>query len=185
MRCLTRFVGYLLLLVSFPLLAADNAKPIKWSDLIPPGYDPKTLLKKYEKDIMRINELPDNSKEGLAILQKIEAELANAPVNPKLDGKKVKLAGYIAPIDIKNGLITRFLLVPYFGACIHVPPPPVNQTVMVEAAKGQGVRMHQVDYAFEVTGVLSLQHFKTDMGDAGYLLKNAHLKLYKDDVWLR
>ena len=56
-------------------------------------------------------------------------------VNSALDGKKIRLAGYLLPLDFSDDGVTDFLLVPYVGACIHVPPPPPNQIVFVRLAK--------------------------------------------------
>ena len=61
---------------------------------------------------------------------------ANAPVNTELDGKQVKIPGFIVPLDVaKDGTVSEFFLVPYFGACIHVPPPPPNQIVYVTTSR--------------------------------------------------
>lgn len=58
-------------------------------------------------------------------------------VNKDLDGVNVKLPGFIVPLDVgKDGMVPEFFLVPYFGACIHVPPPPPNQIIYVKMAKG-------------------------------------------------
>lgn len=58
----------------------------------------------------------------------------------KLDGKLIKLAGYLLPLDFSNKGIKEFILVPYVGACIHVPPPPTNQMVLVRLAKSYKVK---------------------------------------------
>jgi hypothetical protein len=51
-----------------------------------------------------------------------------------LDGQNIRLPGYIVPLEVsEEGRTTEFLLVPYFGACIHVPPPPSNQIVHVKS----------------------------------------------------
>ncbi|MGE4500034.1 MAG: DUF3299 domain-containing protein [Hydrogenovibrio sp.] len=177
------FSAFLWALVA-SVAVAEEPRKIKWSDLIPEGYEPEKLLQAYEDDINRLNDLPDNSPEGLAILEKLQDVIANSPVNEKLDGQTIALAGFIAPLAIKNGTVTRFLFVPYFGACIHVPAPPVNQTILVDTAPGQGIKLHQVDFPFLVTGKLTLQHTQTDIGSAGYHLIDAHTEQYKDEVWL-
>ena len=56
-------------------------------------------------------------------------------VNPKLDGQSIRMAGYLLPLEFSDSGVTDFLLVPYVGACIHVPPPPPNQIVFVRLAK--------------------------------------------------
>ncbi len=59
-------------------------------------------------------------------------------VVPELNGQQVKLAGYLLPLEFEKKKITEFLLVPWFGACIHTPPPPLNQIVFVTMEKGYG-----------------------------------------------
>jgi len=49
-----------------------------------------------------------------------------------LDGREVSLPGYALPLEFSGTAVTEFLLVPYVGACIHVPPPPPNQMVFVQ-----------------------------------------------------
>jgi len=55
----------------------------------------------------------------------------------QLDGRIVRLPGYIVPLDDFAEAVTEFLLVPYFGACIHTPPPPPNQMVHVRVSGGR------------------------------------------------
>ena len=55
--------------------------------------------------------------------------------NKSLEDKEVKLPGYVIPLEYYGREINTFLLVPYIGACIHVPPPPPNQIVYVDSKK--------------------------------------------------
>ena len=55
----------------------------------------------------------------------------NQRVDPGLDGQLVRIPGYALPLEFSGVGVKEFLLVPYFGACIHVPPPPPNQMVFV------------------------------------------------------
>lgn len=91
-----------------------------------------------------------------------------------LDGKLVKIAAFIVPLEDNMQEADEFLLVPYFGACVHTPPPPPNQMVYVKM-KGQKtvkigwwdpvmfegvIRLKQVDSAygasyFEMEGISS------------------------------
>ncbi len=64
-----------------------------------------------------------------------EVERRQKMVNTSLDGKEVRMAGYLLPLEFSEDGDTDFLLVPYVGACIHVPPPPANQIVFVRLAK--------------------------------------------------
>lgn len=164
----------------------SQANPLElgWSNLIPDGFDLESLVKKFENDLERLDSLPDGSEEGLEIIQRIQAAVDMVPSNSKLDNKWIKLPGFIAPLDIEDGKIKRFLLVPYFGACIHVPPPPVNQTVLVDLLPGQGITMEEVDYPFMITGKLTLQKTNTDIGNAGYHITQASKKIHHDSRWL-
>jgi hypothetical protein len=63
-----------------------------------------------------------------------EIERRGTLTEKKLDGKQVAIAGYLLPLDFNPGGTTEFLLVPYFGACIHEPPPPPNQIVYVKSS---------------------------------------------------
>ena len=56
-------------------------------------------------------------------------------VNEELDGQKIRIPGYLLPLEFSEEGSTDFLLVPYVGACIHVPPPPANQIIFVRVAK--------------------------------------------------
>ena len=66
-------------------------------------------------------------------LDEIQAELdrRDTMVNRELEGKVVRIPGYALPLELTEGGVTEFLLVPYVGACIHTPPPPPNQMVFV------------------------------------------------------
>ncbi len=59
-------------------------------------------------------------------------------VNPELNGNKIRIAGYIIGVDTAQGeynKLSSFLFVPNAGTCIHIPPPPPNQTIFVEMKK--------------------------------------------------
>ena len=62
-------------------------------------------------------------------------EAAGTLINHAVDGESIELAGFMVPTQIIEDKVTQFLLVPEAGQCIHVPPPPVNQTVLVDAGK--------------------------------------------------
>ncbi|MBM7457004.1 hypothetical protein HNR62_002906 [Oceanisphaera litoralis] len=97
-------------------------------------------------------------------------------VVPSLNGRKVRLPGFVVPLEGDSKQVTAFLLVPYFGACIHVPPPPTNQIVYVEYPAGA-----QVDDLWDavwVTGTLHTVGASNDMGDAAYSLQGTSVEPY-------
>jgi hypothetical protein len=99
-------------------------------------------------------------------------------VNPELDGAAVKLPGFIVPLDVgKDGLVSEFFLVPYFGACIHVPPPPPNQIVYVKMDKG--IALDSIYEAYWVTGKMKVAKKSTQLGAAAYSLTATKVEIYK------
>jgi hypothetical protein len=86
----------------------------------------------------------DLRREGVDIdgligkLQAWEAERQRVDqmIATDLDGKLIKMPGYILPLEYNGKMITQFLLVPFVGACVHVPPPPANQIVHVTTKEG-------------------------------------------------
>lgn len=103
-----------------------------------------------------------------------------------LNGRDIQIAGYALPLEFSDTAITEFLLVPYFGACIHVPPPPTNQIVHVRVAEGfesEGIFM-----PVSVTGRISTRpqslslSFVDGSSDitVGYGLEAAKIEPYKN-----
>lgn len=99
-------------------------------------------------------------------------------VRPELDGRRVRIPGFVVPLtfDAKHR-VTSFFLVPYFGACIHYPPPPPNQTIYVTTA--QGFELSAVYEPFSITGVLSTRSETTELGAAEYSIRQATLAPYE------
>lgn len=86
-----------------------------------------------------------------------------------LDGAWVALPGYVVPLNLLKEGTTEFLLAPFVGACIHVPPPPPNQIVLVNIAEP-----HWFDRMFEavaVTGVMRVEPASSRLAEVGYQLE--------------
>ena len=75
---------------------------------------------------------------------------ATCELNEELDGKIVRLPGYALPLEASEAGVLEFLLVPYVGACIHVPPPPPNQIVYAELT--EAYRLKNLFDAVWITG---------------------------------
>ncbi|NHI01969.1 MULTISPECIES: DUF3299 domain-containing protein [Oceanimonas] len=97
-------------------------------------------------------------------------------VVPALNGKKIRLPGFVVPLEGDSEKITQFFLVPYFGACIHVPPPPTNQIVYVNYPKG--AKVDDLWDAVWVTGTLSTVSASHDIADAAYSLEGVTVEPY-------
>lgn len=140
--------AFLLLLVCIPSLALAEAKELYWEDLLPPDYIQPDIPISHDGSMMQLN--------------------LDAPVVTALNGQKVKIPGFVVPLEGDDKLTTEFLLVPFFGACIHVPPPPPNQIVYVKFSKG--VPIDNLYDAVWVTGTLSTEGWSGDIATVGYSL---------------
>ncbi len=174
--------GALLATVAVPLAAqprpsatSSGYTEIGWNDLVPKGWDPAQLLK--DKGGNNLAALQDGDPKAAAMLQQLREVWDNAPTEPQLDGTRVKLPGYLVPLEEAAAGHTEFLLVPYFGACIHTPPPPANQIVLVLPAK-PAAGFRSMDTVW-VRGVLKTTRNNSPMGTSGYRLEAALVERYK------
>jgi hypothetical protein len=94
---------------------------------------------------------------------------SNAPPNAGMNGARIRIPGFIVPLERKGNQITQFLLVPYFGACIHTPPPPSNQIIHVFPFKP--VKEAQTMDAVWASGTLEVARSETGLGNASYRLR--------------
>lgn len=148
---------------------------ISWETLIPEGYSADVIMDKYAERIMA---LPYDSPEATALYMEMQDEFNNAPINEEVNETLIKLPGFVAPLEYENDLITEFLLVPYFGACIHEPAPPVNQTILVKAAEGEGLTTEESYAPMWIMGEITTEITSTELAQSGYYIQNATIDLY-------
>ena len=154
-------------------VSADGAEEIEWDSLIPDDYRPDKILEKYD-----IDNLADDDPRAAELQKELQALWDQAPVRQELDQRRVKLPGFVVPVETDAEESTGFLLVPYYGACIHVPPPPANQTVYVVTEKGKGTRPKVFDVVW-VTGDLTVQRIANDVAEAGYTIYASNVEPYE------
>jgi len=96
-----------------------------------------------------------------------------------INGKRVRVPGFMVPLDDFADAVSEFLLVPYFGACIHTPPPPPNQIVHVHM---EGNRKAQVEWwePIWIEGTLSIENIESIYGTSGYQLLGMQISPYSD-----
>ena len=123
------------------------------------------------------SQIPDESGAGAASsapvitwndLRELNVETGSA--SPRLqsaNGRRVRIAGYMVPLDDDAFEVTQFLLVPWAGACIHTPPPPPNQMIWVKTRTGAHApaALFQV---FWIEGILMISSAESPYGKAGY-----------------
>lgn len=154
--------------------SAGSFRTITFDDLMPADWDPNAIFKQLDLENLR-----DNDPRAMEVMAKIKQAWEAAPVVPELSGQKIRMAGFLVRLEGDDKHIREFLLVPYFGACVHVPPPPTNQVVHV--IPDQPVPAEQDMGAVWVSGTLSLAAAKTDLGDAGYRIAAVKVEPYTGD----
>jgi uncharacterized protein len=147
-------------------------KEIGWDELVPKGWDP---LRRF-KENPGLAYLNDGSPMARRLLSDMREAWDNAPTLYTLDGATVKLAGYVVPLEQGKEGLSEFLLVPYFGACIHSPPPPANQIIHVHlATPAKGVRTMDAVWA---SGRLTTERQQSELGVSGYAMAALRVEPY-------
>ncbi|MEA1049504.1 DUF3299 domain-containing protein [Lamprobacter modestohalophilus] len=151
-----------------------SAVEISWDDLIPADWQPEALMEEYDAE-----NLSDEDPRAQELMDKLKALWAEAPVVEALNDRLVRLPGFVVPLENDEDSISEFLLVPYFGACIHVPPPPANQTILVTTPADQPYVGALFDTVW-VEGRMHVEPFRDELGDAGYRIEATGVSLYEE-----
>ncbi len=140
---------------------------LTWPDLIPAGGNPETLHDRVAKEQLFT---PGNHDPfSQAVIDAAALVSPRAPLRTELNGRRVRLSGLVVPLEGDGTQMREFLLVPYVGACIHVPPPPGNQLIWVKSPRP--VTAVDLYGPVQVVGRLKAEYLASDLGDAGYQLE--------------
>lgn len=169
----------LLAVVLFPVwVQAAEPEDIDWLNLLPP------------EDLAALEKLPESTEqemmsegpfcgEGAVHLTGQPAVLSSARTVASMNGKSVRLSGYPIPLEgDAEGRIQRFLLVSYPGACVQLPPPAPNQTVLVNYP--QGINLDDVYLPLWVSGKLHAAKTSTELTDTAYTLDAVQVRLVEE-----
>ncbi len=160
-----------------PVLAQDASQmsspayqDLAWSDLLPEG-EAQRIAELQQLQALQ-NGFDHFGSEAMPQIQTFN-------VVDALDGQRVRLGGYVLPFDFTGSRqITRFLLVPYVGACVHVPPPPPNQLVFVTTDTPV-----EVDGLWDpvfAEGIMRTTGHENELGDTAYTLELINLSPYEN-----
>lgn len=142
---------------------ADDVIDLEWTDLLPEGETPIPRA---------LQSLIDHTGPDLS-----SAQPASTGVRSDWNGKIVRLPGFVVPIETQGTAVTAFILVPFVGACIHVPPPPANQLVFVTTSdpyESEGL------YApVNVTGMFGVSALSTHLAQVGYALSAEKIEPFR------
>ena len=151
---------------------------IEWTDLIPKD-DLDVLL----NPPSYITDIEDGSIEDQNIQSPIDDRyqqaLHSTRVIPEVDWLPFKIPGFIVPLEFDDQQnITQFFLVPYFGACLHMPPPPPNQMIFVTYPNG--IKQENLYDPVWISGFLTTTLVKNETGIAAYSMQMHAFEAYKD-----
>jgi len=180
-----RFSLFKLSVTVFQLLLAASVfaqtpgyQKITWDDLLNEEWYQQ--MKKDMATYGRMSFLKDGSEEAEKLMASMRKKLDEAPISTKYVNQKIRMPGFVVPLDaVRNGQ-REFLLVPYFGACIHTPPPPANQIVLVTPHPQLNLSqtLESMDVIW-VEGELKEARTKTASGVSGYSLEAIKVYPYK------
>ncbi|MEX0335008.1 DUF3299 domain-containing protein [Vibrio tubiashii] len=142
---------------------AEDTLTLEWIDLIPES----------ERNQFDSYGMPAIDHSGGSMEQSMVGS-----VRQELNGSKVKIPGFVIPLEGDANMVTEFLLVPYFGACIHVPPPPPNQIIYVNFPKGAPVQ--QLWDVVYVIGTLKTETVSHELAQTGYVIQGTEIAEYDD-----
>lgn len=151
---------------------------ITWDDLL--NLEWYQQMKKDMASYGRMAFLKDGSEEADKLMASMRIKLDEAPISTKYINQKIRMPGFVVPLDaVRNGQ-REFLLVPYFGACIHTPPPPANQIVLVTPHPKLNLsKPLETMEVIWVEGELKEARNKTASGVSGYSLEAVQIYPYK------
>jgi hypothetical protein len=135
---------------------ADEVIDIDWMDLAPADAGTE-IARLREMGVIQHGQLDTPFDQELGGL-----------ITHAFDGKRVRIPGFLLPLDFSGTGVTDFLLVPYVGACVHVPPPPPNQLILVTTTTPY--ESEGLFEAVSVTGTMSSMAAETMFAEVGYAL---------------
>jgi len=151
---------------------AAGIKEINWDALMPTNWNPMKSM-----EAINLGAMNDGDPRAQKALEQMREAWNNAPVSTALNGTRVRIAGFVVPLEGQRGEVSEFLLVPYFGACIHTPPPPPNQIIHVNPA--QPLKSEAASEAVWVSGILETVRSETGMGNASYRMRGVTVTPYR------
>lgn len=111
--------------------------------------------------------------------QAYAAALKSTNVVDAFDQKNIRLPGFVVPVEYNDQqVITEFFLVPYFGACIHVPPPPPNQIIYVKYP--QGLELTALYDPFWIEGTMKTELVENNIALSAYSIDASAIKPYEE-----
>lgn len=146
-------------------------RELDWLELVPDDYSFDLLFEKVQQKFPDVDFqiLADDDGRAIQALDYLRQLTDQAPARTDLDGTMVRVPGFIVPLDPEGEALHNFLLVPYYGACIHTPPPPANQVIVVRSS--EPYKQADLFAPVWVNGSISAVRYDGDLAAAGYELE--------------
>lgn len=153
-------------------IEGQEVAEVEWDALMPKDYVLEGILDEEE-----LGALDDLDPKAADLMDKLQEALASAPVVPEMAGKMIKIPGFVVPVEGEGQKVYSFFLVPYFGACIHVPPPPSNQIIYVSYEPG--VNLSSLYDAVWITGKIRIETTNHELATSGYAMEAFRIAPYE------
>lgn len=160
----------LLFMLYLPVVAtADEVQEIDWLELMP------------EEDLHLLENMPEIEHEGAGPVA-LPDEIMTGRVVPEMGGISGRIPGFVVPLKTTDDMqILEFFLVPYYGACIHVPPPPPNQIIHVKSK--EGFKLEALYDPVWIEGTLEIERTENDVASSSYSITGADVTPYEQDSY--
>ena len=136
---------------------------LEWSDLVPEG---QATIPPVLQSLIDHDQAPLSSQQPVS-----------SGVRTDWNGQVVRLPGFIVPIDYSGTGVTAFILVPFVGACVHVPPPPANQLVFVTTPEpSESTGLYE---PVNVIGMFGVSSMSTQIADVVYALSADRIEPFR------
>ena len=156
---------------------------IEWTQLMP-----KEDLEALQNPPDYIMDIEEGSEEDKVVNQgelstdmffddEYQRALLSTTVVPEMNGKAIRIPGFIVPLEFNDDkTVSQFFLVPFFGACIHVPPPPPNQVIHVTSSNG--VELENLYTPHWISGVVNSIYTENEIATATYAMDAISVEVY-------
>lgn len=186
---LQNVMALLLLVALISLLAPTSSeaaqyREVEWTELMPKEdlaalLDPPDFLNGIEDGSQQDSVSALNQREITDQKAKRYREaLSSTQPIAEFDQQAIRIPGYIVPLaQNEERRVTSFFVVPYFGACLHMPPPPPNQILFVNY--NDGIELQHLQQPFWFEGKLEIEISERDIGTSAYTLHIDNYQLYE------
>lgn len=199
MRIISKYIHYSLLpilvlaaiLIACRVYAQDEVNQIyqsvEWTELMPKD-DLDALMNPPDYLLDIADGTEDDSLQALSNTKQLddktkryEQALTSYRVSPEYNNKNIRIAGFVVPVEVDpSQKAISFFIVPYFGACLHMPPPPPNQIIYVDYE--QGIKIDNLYDPFWFEGKLTIKKVEADVASSAYQMNVNQILAYEEEA---